>query len=414
MQTNTLAVMANNANFKSMTYKGLHELDVIFSSVLGNIKPFLNSKRQEEMSSVTHAYVMEMRKYYATKEEIISCLESELMRGNLFSSDVNRDVDNQTSSVVTDTMYNGVLAATLPEHQANVTYEVKESDDEIIAGSKSIEKTSDEDVILDDKGGELSRNEKALFKSAIEFVEGLPVANGTNANESYYVSYKLKYAKGEFSHVGSQGWNMDNSALEKLKITEPMHVRDSYKKVKVVYHKDYIVYLLAAGNMIVSQFNKVSGHAPDYSSAVIPKETAVFIKDAKMVEEMNREMNPDSPKDDVGKVRDDECGAKEESLISRGVEMVKSLHVGNSVKANSPYIVQCELEIQDNGELSEGRPFVTNVAFDRLEYVKESHKKRAVSYKAIYSSCTKDYTAYIYNGGKSMCVFCYFSNGEQD
>ena len=79
---------------------------------------------------------------------------------------------------------------------------------------------------------------------------------------------------------------------------------------------------------------------------------------------------------------------------------------------NAPFFVQDEFKVTEAGELERaGRPFSRNIRIDEFDTFKESHRKRAQTYNASYVSCTEDYTAYIIDGGKTVCVFYYNTTG---
>lgn len=71
-----------------------------------------------------------------------------------------------------------------------------------------------------------------------------------------------------------------------------------------------------------------------------------------------------------------------------------------------------EFKVTETGELERAvRPFSRNIRIDEFDNFKESHKKRAQTYNASFISCADDYTAYIIDEGKTVCVFYYNTRG---
>lgn len=400
----SLAEMANTADYSAMTYNGLLELNVALNWGLMSVKSNLEPKRLEEMSNITHAYVVAMNGYGATKAEIMSCLEKEEMRENPMFSDIHDDVDDQSSMIEVKDVPDPHL---LPEHTASSS----EMDSKESCSSDETWST-----LLDDEGNALSAKEVALVKMAVESAEELPAGEGTDSRMAYYVTYKFKYANGALNLIGGpSGWNMQIEDLDKLKVVEPMRNREHYKSVKVVYHGDYVVYLMAAGIVIVSEYSKDNEYVPNTDLAILPKELKEKIELAKAVKEVVDELEITTDESAMENESKATSGPnKEEALITNAVEKVKSMSIGKVVDDKAPYFTKCEFSIGDNNELVEGRPFARNIDIDKLEGIKESHKRCAETYKASYVSCGTDYTAYIYNEGKSMCVYCYHCNEAND
>lgn len=106
----------------------------------------------------------------------------------------------------------------------------------------------------------------------------------------------------------------------------------------------------------------------------------------------------------------------ENPLISKGVEMTKSLPVGDGTDANAPFFIQCEFSVIGDGELlPKGKPFSKNVSNEEeLVKLRRNHMRFAKTMKAINPISTKDYTAYIWNEGRNLSVFYYNTRGLAD
>lgn len=250
------------------------------------------------------------------------------------------------------------------------------------------------------------------MKMAVESAEELPVGKGTDSRMAHYVSYKFKYANGALNLIGGpSGSNMQIEALGKLKKVEPMRNKEHYKSVKVVYHGDYVVYLMAAGIVIVSEYSKDNEYVPNTDLAILPKDMKKMVEQAKVMNEFVDELELTTNESAMEIESKATSGPnKEDALITNAVENVKAMSVGKMVKSGAPYFTMCELSIENNDELVEERPFARNIDTDKLEDIKESHKRCTETHKASYVSCGADYTAYIYNEGKSVCVYCYHLN----
>ena len=96
-------------------------------------------------------------------------------------------------------------------------------------------------------------------------------------------------------------------------------------------------------------------------------------------------------------------------IIAKAVEMTKALQVGNGTDVNAPYFVQCELSIIGEGELiQKGKPFSKNIRGDEeLAKLRKNHQRFAKTMRAINPVYTDDFTAFIWNEGKSLTVFYY-------
>ena len=376
------AEKAQPANYAGMNYEGL------CNYVKTQID--LETKKQVGMQVMTHSYVMAMREL-AKDEEIVYCFMNEMLMGQspIISKSKTINVDDQTF----------------------ITEEVKSID----APSLKTTRMTEEDLV----------------KLAIETVKGLPVPDGIDSNYSYFANYVFKRINGELILDKTGGWNEELRGLENLKTIERMRMEDRYKNVKTVVVGDYYVYLISRGKLQVTHFNKTDGVEPyvlDYSK--VPAEVIKMQDEAKYWESFMASLpentNCESKENeewadalweepasgDSGSLQEKDVVSEEQRLIEKAVEMAKSRGVGMMTDGNAPYFVQDEFNVTETGELKRtNRPFSRNIRLDELDSFKGSHRKRAQTYKASYVSCADDYTAYIIDGGKTVCVFYYNATG---
>lgn len=374
----TMAEMAQSANSAGMNYEG------ICNYVKAQIN--LETKKQVGMQVMTHSYVMAMREL-AKDEEIVYCFMKEMLMDCSPILSKNNDVEDQMPIT-------------------NVV--------------KAIDAPSEKPTRM---------TEKKLVKLAIDTVEGLPVPEGVSSKYSYYACYEFKRSNGELVLEKSCGWNEPIGVLEKLKIGERARIEDHYKNVKTIVVGDYYVYLISGTKCRVSHFNMTDGVEPyviDYSKMPIPEEYKKLIDDAKdwasfisslpentgcesnENEESEESLWADSVSEDFVSISEKNVASDEQRLIETAVEMTKSRGAGTMTDKNAPYFVQDEFKVTEAGELQRSiRPFSRNIRIDEFDSFKESHRKRAQTYNASYVSCTDDYTAYITDGGKTVCVYMY-------
>lgn len=403
-----MAEVPKPANNAGMNY------EVFFNYIKNQIN--LETKKQVAMQAMTHSYVTSMREI-AKDEEIVYCFMNEMLMDQspvIFKS-IDVDVKMPTKK------------------------EVKPLDVDDKMPTPKIVKAHD------NPSKKTTRmTEKELVEFAIEKVEDLPLPEGISAKYSYYACYEFKKSKGELILEKSCGWNEPIEVLEKLKLVGPMRIEDRYRNSKTVVVGDYHVYILSRTKCRVAHYNMTDGVEPyeiDYSNMPIPEEYKEEIENAKFWESAldsaseelacktnENEESEDSlwdpeidewgpvPKKDV--VSDDQrlieknVVSDEQRLIEKAVEMTKSGGVGMMTDKNAPYYVQNEFKISDTGDLLPAiRPFSRNIRIDEIESFKDSHKKRAQTYNASYVTCTDDYTAYIIDDGKTVCVFYYNTKG---
>lgn len=378
------AEKAQPANYAGMNYEGL----------CNYVKTQINleTKKQVGMQVMTHSYVMAMREL-AKDEEIVYCFMNEMLMGQSPVMSKSKIIDVDDQAFITDE-------------------------------AKSIDAPSEKPTRL---------TEKKLVELAMKTVEELPLPEDISAKYSYYACYEFKRSNGELILEKSCGWNEPIEVLEKLKLVEPMRVEDHYKNAKTVVVGNYHVYILSGKKCRVSHFNMTDSVEPyvvDYSKMPIPEECKKVIEDAKWwadyVASLPENTNCESKENeegadalweepasgDSGSIHEKDEVSEEQRLIEKAVEMAKSRGVGMMTDGNAPYFVQDEFNVTETGELERAiRPFSRNIRLDELDSFKESHRKRAQTYKASYVSCADDYTAYIIDEGKTVCVFYYNTKG---
>lgn len=381
------AEKAQPANYAGMNYEGL------CNYVKTQID--LETKKQVGMQVLTHSYVTAMREL-AKDEEIVYCFMNEMILGQspIMPKSKAIEVDNQPP--ITDVVK--PLDAT-PDRPSRMT-------------------------------------EKKLVDLAIAAVEDLPLPEGVSSKYSYYACYEFKKSNGELNLEKSCGWNESIEVLEKLKNGERMRVEDHYKNAKTIVVGNYHVYLLSGTKCLVSHFNMTDGVEPyvvDYSSMPIPEECKKEVEEAEWLadyvatlpentnceskenEESEKSLWADSVSKDSESILKKDVVSDEQRLIEKAVEMTKSRGVGMMTDKNAPYFVQDEFKVTETGELERAvRPFSRNIRIDEFDSFKESHKKRAQTYNASFISCADDYTAYIIDEGKTVCVFYYNARGLAD
>lgn len=98
----------------------------------------------------------------------------------------------------------------------------------------------------------------------------------------------------------------------------------------------------------------------------------------------------------------------ERNLILEAVEMMRELPTTIGTTGNSPYSIQQNFFVTKEGRLfCEGKPFITTISNKMLDKNKALHRKFARTMKARAIVSTDDYTAYIWNEGRSLTVFYY-------
>lgn len=104
----------------------------------------------------------------------------------------------------------------------------------------------------------------------------------------------------------------------------------------------------------------------------------------------------------------------EDPIISKAVDMTKTLPLENEAGDSTPYFVQRDFIISgDNEVVPKGRPFVKHIGGDaEVAGLQKRHCKFAKTMKARQIESADDYTAYIWNDGKTLTVYYYNQNAQ--
>lgn len=95
-------------------------------------------------------------------------------------------------------------------------------------------------------------------------------------------------------------------------------------------------------------------------------------------------------------------------LIEKAVERTKILEINGGTDVKAPYYIQQDYIIPQEKELlTNGASFCFHFSLDSLDKYKALHRKYARAMKATQILSADDYTAFIWNGGKNVCVYYY-------
>ncbi|MBO7562922.1 MAG: hypothetical protein J6T04_08595 [Bacteroidales bacterium] len=247
-----------------------------------------------------------------------------------------------------------------------------------------------------------NRMMERTIKKAKEFSK----INDTDTNVPFYERFRYKH----------RGCNIIDLSLAPIRINENnagtieeiKSVFETYSRLSnednVVLSKKNAVAVMNGETIYIVLFNipveKKKRKATKKER--VSQKSAPVIKDDTVTKEPEVEVNP-SPSQSV---RD---------LILKAVEMTKTLPVSNGTDINSPYFVQNSFCITNNGELIlTGKPFGSNVDADGFGKYKKNHWKYAKTMKASALVQTDNYTAYIWNEGKSLTVFYYNTQDKKE
>lgn len=98
-------------------------------------------------------------------------------------------------------------------------------------------------------------------------------------------------------------------------------------------------------------------------------------------------------------------------LVLEAVEMTRNQSTNKRTYDNSPYSIQQNFFVtKDGGLFLDGRPYITTISNEMLDKNKALHRKFARTMKASAIVSTDNYTAYIWNEGRSLTVFYYYTN----
>lgn len=258
-----LAEMVNSANYASMSYQELVTINFAFLLAIGEVKPLMRIKKAEEMAAHTQEYVAKMKRYFATKEEILACIEKEMMEVPPHTPFPHQEVDDQTSDSISGDVRNNrhdnrevllllpepkdVAADAHRDDHAETTSQEDETDQDDSAVSSSDEETypvnaerkeeekdqtESEDVIVPET------NEQTLVKKAIEMSRTLPEIENINVNAPYYAE---RVFKSDLAYRDAYGRNLRAKDLEAFRSASEKYMTLFLKKDVLVSTEECLV-----------------------------------------------------------------------------------------------------------------------------------------------------------------------------
>ena len=259
--------------------------------------------------------------------------------------------------------------------------------------SKTLEPTtiSDNNCVSEETLKELKKKNSRL-KKAIKLAKEYSFSDETDAQTPFYDKYIFTLGRKNKLELKKERIRVYEDVTT---LTELMPAFETYARL---FNERY---------MVLSKDNCV---------AATPSETIYLVlfnipaqKQKRHVTRKSKSVNKDvqtaeeSPL--VSDVSTDQVASR---VISQAVKMTRALPVSKGTDVNTPYYIQQEYVITKDGDLfPEGKSFSTNISIDTLEKNKSSHRKLASAMKASALVCEKDFTAYIRNGGKNVCVYSY-------
>ncbi len=138
------------------------------------------------------------------------------------------------------------------------------------APSPEIESPKEESIIPTEKTKASKTEEKDIVTKVVELAKETPIPSDVVSSAPYYFCCQFKKSEdGQLLPFGSPcGWNMSAGALKKLKAVEKTHVESRYKNVRTTPRGSYLVFRMEGGLYRVSYF-KIEGVElePDFSKA---------------------------------------------------------------------------------------------------------------------------------------------------
>ena len=236
INTNQFAEMANQANFTEMSYREL--LDTKNACLWGiehRIDPLLETKRHEELVSLSAFYLDSIRIFNATRAEIISCLEEASVRENVMFTP-SQDVDDQTPTVdMDDNQDKGKSVLALPEHIQTTSEEVIETLPTERPAEKAITKSAD--VVSDVK-----IEPQKLVKKAIKMSQERPVFEDIDINAPYFVQFNYHIKNEEIKYHSGRGRNLCVEDLDALRLAAEKYVKYFLKGKVAESTEDRLIY----------------------------------------------------------------------------------------------------------------------------------------------------------------------------
>ena len=277
-----LAEMVNSANYASMSYQELVTINFALRLAVLDIKSLIGIKKAEEMATHTQEYLAKMKSYCATKDEILACIEREMIEMPPHAPITPQGADDQTSDVVPDIVMNEhqenhEVPLLLPEHKdvdasrgalAEVTPKEDETvqDDTAVSSPEEESQTaipehqdeekdleeSDSAEVLDAHDTKEPENigtivtktkEQTLIDEALEISRTMRLPNDIDVNAPYYAEQKIKIKKNGAidSWKTRTGKNLSTKDLEAFRAAVEKH-ESLFRKNKVLAStEDYLV-----------------------------------------------------------------------------------------------------------------------------------------------------------------------------
>ena len=262
-KTNEFVEMVNQANFTEMSYREL--LDTKNACLWGiehRIDPLLETKRHEELVSLSAFYLDSIRIFNATRAEIISCLEEASVRENVMFTP-SQDVGDQTPTMdVEDNQDKGESVLALPE-----SFQTTEAEDEEAAPEEAsnTEKQNHDEEMDSGKVGDTSNEENVtipedsaavdfstdhetipnpiLVEAVIEIAKRGRIPDEINVNAPYYLVFTIRQdADGTLCRYSKSGRNLDSKDLESFRAANKKHQELFRKKEVMMSTDDCLVY----------------------------------------------------------------------------------------------------------------------------------------------------------------------------
>ena len=218
------------------------------------------------------------------------------------------------------------------------------------------------------------KKKRNLLKEAIKQAKESSFSDETDTNVPFYDRYKFRAKDDNLELIKMVRCYEDTETLSELLPAFETYA-SLFQKESVTVSKDNCV-----ANMLSNEICLVLFNIPS------KKKTRCAMKKSEPVAK-------------------DNSVPEENPLITKAVEMTKTLPVHKTTDKNAPYFLQCDFSVSGNGDLFPGRTFSRNV--DSLDKFRSIHQKCASKFKSTQYSFTKDYTAYMWSGDKTISVFYY-------
>ena len=237
----------------------------------------------------------------------------------------------------------------------------------------------------------------SLMKKAIKQAKEFSFLDGTDTNTPFYDRYKFSRDNKTLKLVGDRvRYYEDVNTLSEIMPSYETYAR-LYINRSLVLAKDNCVATVSEGKIYLVLFN-------------IPPQKKRRCETKKARPVIMEESAPVISKSDA-------CTSpvqRERDLILEAVEMTRNQSVINGSDNSSFSIQQNFFVTKDGGLFCDGKPFITTISDEVLEKNKALHRKYARTMKASSIISTDNYTAYIWNEGRSLTVFYYNTNTQAE